>query len=138
MTDLSRRGFLKAVGIVAAGSLAVPAFSLIVPSVQVPAGNEWLGSARELFQYDISWDRFIGRIEIATSREQLGVDFRIDVTPAEQFHADLAAARKMVAERLKAEMDSRGILLADLRRLPIPDGYEEPNWVKLSNRTMAA
>jgi hypothetical protein len=136
MTD--RRGFLKAVGAVAAGALVVPAFALITPADAVAAGETWFGSARELIQYDITTDKFVGRIEIATQREQLGLQFTIDATTPEQLRADLAEVRQFAAEELKRKMDQHRILLTDLQRLPIPAGYQEPDWLNLMNPTSAA
>jgi hypothetical protein len=130
MTDVTRRGFLKAIGAITAGSLVIPAFSLITPAAAIPAGLEWFGSARELIQYDIAIDEFFFRIDIATRNEQLGCDFRIRGNTQDQLLANLARARDVATERIRDEAASRSIGLADLVRLPVPDDYKEPWWMR--------
>ena len=133
MIDMpSRRGFLKAVGAVAAGALIVPSFSLIVATDPVPKSLAWFGSAREIVGYNISVDEYVGRIDILSRRHdlQLGVDFRLRGSNEDEIYAHLLEQRQMCADVLKREMDSHGITLADLVKLETPDDYREPAWLK--------
>jgi hypothetical protein len=130
--DLSRRGFLKAVGAVTAGSLIVPAFQLILPAEALPVGEQLLGSVRELVQYEIEWDRFAVRFDVASDTTQLGVDFWLPYPTSTDWEKLMRDARQQAAKLLHEEMTHRGMRLSDLKTLPIPHGYQHPNWARLA------
>jgi len=138
VNDVSRRGFLKAVGIVSAGALIIPSFSLISPYASAPG---LLGSVRELLAYDITWDRHLVRFDLLANGpnwEQLGVDLRLYARTAEELMVELQQAREMAGTVLHDHMEHIGIKPSVLRRLPIPSGYVEPGWVWEMNRMAVA
>ena len=126
---MERRTFFKVLAAFS-GAVAVPALgrTLIREATLPIAKNEvCVGLIRELAQYDLSRDYWAVRWDILTNSVQLHVDMR--------FNSDadakklLPESRITVKELFENELKHRGLSWADLKPLPIPSGYEPPNWL---------
>lgn len=123
--ETTRRSFLKLLAI-AGASAASPTILKLVSE-----DNEQLvlGMARELVQYDLSFDRYLVRIDIKAGDLQLGVDGMVDNLD------QMDRVREPALALLQAEMDARGIKVSDLEPLPMPPGYNgafTPTWTGFS------
>lgn len=119
MSDLSRRGFLKACAAVTAGALILPSFRLILPNESLLDGEQWIATVRELAAYEIVSDSILIRHDILGPDEQFYCEQRIP-----QNQRELLAARVRAAMVLEDKMRMQGWTLRDLRPLPIPRGLE--------------
>jgi hypothetical protein len=118
MTDLTRRGFLKAIGGLAAGAIVLPSLRLIVPSDQPLLGGEkWLANVRELSHYALNFDAMILRHDILVRGHQFSVDSKLTDK------ASLLRSRKQAAVLLGDLIRHNGWTAHDLEPLPIPRGY---------------
>lgn len=135
---MERRGFLKAcAALIAAPLIDVPAVRLIVPSQAMIPGETWFSTVRELCAYDLGTDGFIMRYDMLFMSadgmdNQLGIDMR--ATEDDLLRGGLQRNRDIAAEMFGNELRHRGIRLADLKPLPLPPGYVEPNVMQWARR----
>jgi hypothetical protein len=110
------------------GAIAIPDFSLIVPSQAIAPNLSWFASAREWGAYDLLEDAYLVRHDILGVDTQLGVSHKIY---RERFAEQIAEARDISAALFAKEMRRRGMSLESLRPLPPPPGYVEPDWLRI-------
>jgi len=129
--NLTRRGFLKAVGALGAG-LVIPDFRLIVPEQSLLVGESFIAPVRELIEPAVSCTvdeaNYIVRHDIIFGHDvgaRLWDNYKqATVTSPMASKHHLQKVRNAAAVLLATCMREHGVMLADLHGLPMPIGYE--------------
>jgi len=136
--NISRRDFLKSVGILAAGSLFVPDFRILLPNEAMAEHEAELFKVRKLCAYDISPDTLERRGKMMVRYD---VSYLNRKKEWKQYHvlAELPSPkikRQEFIERyhrpmtlvLKNQILNDKVLYKNLIPLAYPSGYQEPAW----------
>ena len=127
--SMQRRGFLKACAVLlAAPMIEMPDFRLIVPSAEILPGESWFSTVLEMAAFDTGKDAYILRYEILLGETQLGVDALLKKNDIGR--GGLVKVRDVVATLLRDSMRAEGLAMKDLKPLPIPYGYVQPDFLR--------
>lgn len=126
--ETSRRGFLKACGLVAGSAIILPSLRLIVPDQTMLPNELWLATVRETFSFDIYKNCWFMRMDVLAGKEQFGVDCIV----GSEFPTldDLSRIREPAIHVLSDYLRHEGIAFDELRPPPIPVGYVTPEWAR--------
>lgn len=119
---MNRRSFLKAVGVIGASTILVPSFDLVLPESVIAEDLTWFATVREVCAYDINSDSVLVQHDVLSPFDniQLGITQRVrnrlDANETKEI-------RRIAADELLKGIKIRGILLSNLRPLPIPTGF---------------
>ncbi len=123
MSELTRRGFLRGMAILAAGSQ----FDYFSLSNKLIGRNDYssFGKWRAVAQYDMFMDEMIVRYDILTNDgQQIGVDAECDdFSDVKKYRERI---HKPMVEVLSNELKHRKIKPSDLITIPHPTGYTAP------------
>jgi hypothetical protein len=131
--EITRRGFLKILG--AAGLILAAPSQLIYPLRPVPEGLVAINDLRVITDYHLDWDKFLLRYDILYRRRgqdltqiHVGAEVPADIDhwKPEQF---IDRLHKPMVEALNDFLRKDGVRRDELISLPIPDYYEEPEWL---------
>ena len=127
--SMQRRGFLKAcAALLVAPMIEIPDFRLIVPSAEILPEETWFSTVREMAIFDTGKDAYILRYDILLGETQLGVDALLKKNDISR--GGLAEVRDDVATLLRDSMRAEGLSMNDLKPLPIPYGYVQPDFLR--------
>lgn len=125
MVNLTRRSFLKAIGITSAG-LILPSFDILFPKVDVIPKFR----LRILAGYDIYDDLDILRIDVSYSNNQLHVSSLVYSEGTKDRDEFINRFYNPMVIAIKNELIHRKIPPSKLIPLPYPPGYQHPNWLR--------
>lgn len=137
MMDLSRRSFLKMLGV--AGVVLAAPTELLLPFQKVPDDLVGFGEMRVIHYYDIAFDEYFIRYDVRYRDQQVHVSAKVSMNVGKWDPKDyLDRIHKPAVKTLNNYLVRNNVRRSELIRLPYPPEYEQPEWVNriiLGNKT---
>ncbi|TES88946.1 MAG: hypothetical protein E3J94_07230 [Desulfobacteraceae bacterium] len=130
--NITRRNFLKSVGILAAGSLFIPYFRILLPGDKIMGAETKLFKIRKLCGYDLEANEIVVRYDVAYwNKKRVATQYHVSaILSTENIKRDEFIQRyhRPMTAVLRKQIRYDRVLLGELMPLGYPHGYYEPEW----------